>query len=65
MKTIDLQNVDHAWDFLLEHGIATEGELQLVTLINGYSWESLMAVLEVRTSYHDLKQYIEMEGGAE
>jgi len=24
-----------------------------------------MAVLEVRTSYHDLKQYIEMEGGAE
>ena len=65
MKTIDLQNVDHAWDFLLKHDIATDKELQLVTHINGYSWESLMAVLEVRTSYHDLEQYIEMEGGSE
>ena len=65
MKTIDLQNVDHAWDFLLEHGIATEGELQLVTKINGYSWDSILGILYVRTGYHDIEQYIEMEGGAE
>jgi hypothetical protein len=65
MKPIEEQNTDYAWDFLLEHGIATEEELQLVTKINGFNWVELMAVLYVRTGYHDLEQYLEMEGGAE
>lgn len=62
MKTIEQQNIDHAWGFLVAEDIATDKELQLVTHINGYNWEALMAVLEVRTSYKDIEQYIECEG---
>lgn len=65
MKTIEQENVDHAWNFIVNEGIATDKELQLVTYINGYNWEALMSVLEVRTGYHDLEQYLEMEGGVE
>ena len=64
-NAIEEQNTDHAWDFMTEYGIATEGELQLVTTINGYNWDAIMAVLYVRTGYRDIEQFIEMEGGAE
>ena len=49
------------WDAILEHGIATEEELQLVTNINGYSVETLNDVLYARTGYHDIDQ-LEEEG---
>lgn len=44
------------WDWLLDMGIATEKELQLVTDINGYSIETLNDVLYARTGYRDQEQ---------
>ena len=50
------------WDNLLEYGLATEEELQLVTSINGSSIQSLESVLYVRTGYRDWEQFIDCEG---
>ena len=50
------------WDYLLECGIATEEELQLVTCINGYNLEALESVLYARTAYRSLEQIKECEG---
>ena len=45
-------------DFIKE----LQKELELVTYINGYNLKSLNDVLEVRTGYKDLEQYLECEG---
>jgi hypothetical protein len=47
------EKIDQMWDWLLDMGIATEEELQLVTDINGYSIETLNDVLYARTGYRD------------
>ena len=44
------------WNYLVEHEIATEEEIQLVTSINGYSEEALNDILFVRTGYRDIEQ---------
>lgn len=44
------------WDYLTEHSIATQEELELITSINGYSVETLNDVIYARTGYHDLEQ---------
>lgn len=45
------------WGELIDNGIATEKELQLITNINGYSIKTLNDVLYVRTGYNDWDQY--------
>jgi len=50
------EKIDKMWDWLLDTGIATEEELQLVTDINGYSIETLNDVLYARTGYRDQEQ---------
>lgn len=47
MDYMDLTNeeVDEAWAYLVENGVATEKELQLVTDINGYSMQTLDDVM--------------------
>lgn len=52
---------DDIWNFLVAYGIATDDELQLVTCINGYNIETLLDVLEVRTAYRSVEQYIACE----
>ena len=59
-KDID-QIKEETWDFILEYEIASEEELQLVTNINGYNLETLNDIIEVRSGYEDMEQYIEME----
>jgi hypothetical protein len=44
------------WDYIINNGIATEDELQLVTDINGYSVDTLNDVLYARTGYRDIGQ---------
>ena len=46
------------WDLIVEYGVATEEELQLVTSINGYSLEALIDVIYARTGY-SIEQFIE------
>lgn len=47
------------WDFLLDYGIATDDEIQLVTTINGYNESTLEDILYARTGYSDFDQYKE------
>ena len=51
-------DTEAAYEALIESNIATEGELELVTNINGYSLETLEAVLYARTGYRDLMDYL-------
>ena len=51
-------DTEAVYEALIEAGIATEGELSLVTNINGYSLETLEAVLYARTGYRDLVDYL-------
>jgi hypothetical protein len=46
------------WNKIVERGIATEEELQLVTEINGYNIETLDSVMYARTGFQDWEQYI-------
>ena len=50
--------VTELWDLIIEHGIATEDELRLITDINGYSINTLNDGLNARTGYRDWEQYI-------
>ena len=52
-------DTETAYEALIEAGVATEGELQLVTNINGYSLETLVDVLYARTGYRDLEDYLD------
>ncbi len=46
------------WDYLIESGIATQEELELVTNINGYTEETLNDVIYARTGYRNLEQLL-------
>lgn len=47
------------WDLLIENGVATEKELQLITAINGRNINTLNDVLYVRTGCRYLGQFKE------
>ena len=52
-------NIDTIWDAIIEYGIATEEELELVTAINGYHDDALNDVIFVRTGYRNIEQLLE------
>ena len=52
-------DTEAAYEALIEANVATEGELALVTNINGYSLETLEAVLYARTGYRDIVDYLD------
>lgn len=54
-------SIDQAWEYLIEYGYATEEELQLVTCINGYSFEVMQQVLDVRTGYTSFDQLMDLD----
>lgn len=49
------------FDNLIEYGIATDSEIQLVAQINGFSIDTLNSILYARTAYHDWESYYEDE----
>jgi hypothetical protein len=57
----DYENVAYVWDYLIEAGLFTEAELQLVTCINGLCVDVLNCCIYVRYGYRDLGQLIEAE----
>jgi len=59
-SNFDMDNpIDEYWGLLIEYGIATEDELQLITSINGYTGKTLNDVLYTRTGYRSWEQYCE------
>jgi hypothetical protein len=51
--------ISEFWQYLIDTGIATEEELQLITGINGYSENTLNDVLYYRTGYENINQLTE------
>ena len=49
------------WTLIVEYGIATDSEIDLVTDINGNSIESLNNIIYARTGYRDIESYEESE----
>ena len=47
------------WDYLVEHNIVTNDELQLVTDVAGYTDETINSVIYARTGFNDLEQLME------
>lgn len=54
-------NVEEAWDYLIETGLASEETLQVVTSINGYSLDTLESVLYATAGYHKFSQLTDEE----
>lgn len=48
--------IEEIWDEIIEVGIVTESELQLITSINGYNIDTLNDVIYARTGYRDIEQ---------
>lgn len=53
-----MNKVELLWDGIIDYGIATEKELQLVTCLNGYNEKTLNDVVFIRTGYNDLNDFI-------
>lgn len=51
--------LEQLYDNLIEHGIATDEEILLVTKINGWNKDSMNDILFVRTGYRNWEQYTE------
>ena len=50
------KKVDEVWDLLIEYGVATQEELELITCINGYNIDTLNDVIYARTDYRNIEQ---------
>tara|TARA_R100001463_G_scaffold97607_2_gene152102 strand:+ start:775 stop:951 length:177 start_codon:yes stop_codon:yes gene_type:complete len=57
-----MSDLDLIYDFIVDYSIATTNEIELVTCIKGWNKTSLNDIIEVRTGYHDMDQYLECEG---
>lgn len=44
------------WDFIVDNGIATDDECQLVIAINGFSEETMMDIIFARTGLRSIEQ---------
>lgn len=52
--------IEQMFDYLLDMGIATEGEIELLTCINGYNEETACDILYARTgerSFENLEDF--------
>lgn len=55
-------DLEKIWDYIIETGIATEEELNLITCINGYNGKTLNDVIYARTGYRSMEQIEDCEG---
>ena len=47
------------WCILVNNGVATDEEINLVTCINGYTEKTLLDILYARTGYRTIDQLLE------
>ena len=52
-----MENTGEIWEFILDEGLATESELELVTDLCGMSEKVLNDVIWARTGYRNMEQY--------
>ena len=53
-----MYSISEIWDLIIEYGIATKEELELVTCIDGYNIDTLECVIYVRTGHRNIEQLI-------
>lgn len=53
-----MSKLELLWNDIVDYGIATDEELQLITCINGYNEDALNDVVYVRTGYQNLGSYL-------
>lgn len=53
-----IEDLDLLRDLFIEHSIATEEEIDLVTSINGNNLDAYNDILDVRTGYKSWEQYV-------
>lgn len=53
-----MSKLELLWNDIVDYGIATEKELQLVTCLNGYNENTLNDVVFIRTGYRELGDFI-------
>ena len=46
-------------DIIVDYGVATEDEIQLVCKINGWTIDSLNDIIYARTGYKDIDSYLD------
>lgn len=56
-----MKQFDKFYDYLVDYGVATEDEINLVCCINGNSVESLESILYARLGLRSLNQWQELE----
>jgi len=56
-----MEKVNELWQKLIDEGLFTEDELQLITNINGYSIETLNDCLYARYGYRSYEQMTDEE----
>lgn len=54
-----MENLNTLYDKIVEYGIATDKEIELVTSINGWNEETMNDIIYVRTGYVSIEQYEE------
>ena len=50
------KTINEVWDLLIEYGVATQEELELITCINGYNMDTMDSVIYARTGYQNIEQ---------
>lgn len=54
--------LEYLVDTMVELGVCNDDEVRLVSAINGYSLESMLDILYVRTGYRSLEQLFDSMG---
>ena len=54
-----MENLNTLYDKIVEYGIATEAEINLVTSINGWNEKAMNDIIYCRTGYRSIEQYEE------
>lgn len=54
-----MENLNTLYDKIVEYGIATDKEIDLVTSINGWNEEAMNDIIYCRTGYRSIEQYEE------
>lgn len=52
-------SVDEIYQYLIDSGMFTRGELDLLTYVNGYNIDTLEDALYCRYGYRSIEQFIE------
>jgi len=56
-----MEDVTELYEELIDLGMFTDEELELITNINGYSIDTLNDCIYSRFGFHSLKQYLDEE----